>query len=72
MAAPIYRARSSHREAAVIFVGGGWRNTCCARIHDEEVKGKKTSNSNQLSALIYFTKVGIHQTSDQHRKDIAA
>lgn len=45
---------------------GGGKTLACVRAHYDEVEGKMTSHSNQLSALIcYFTKVGVQQTGDQ-------
>lgn len=45
---------------------GDGKTLACVRAHDDGVKGKMTSHSNQLSASIcYFTKVGVQQTGDQ-------
>lgn len=46
---------------------GGWKTLACMRANDDGVKGKTTSHSNQLSALIcYFNKV----ESQQHVNNI--
>lgn len=38
----------------------------CVRAYVDEVKGKMTSHSNELSAIIcYFTEVSVYQTGDQ-------